>query len=27
MGMIDVLEEAPHLLPPIDFGELRDDMD
>jgi hypothetical protein len=27
MGMIDVLEEAPHLLPPVDFGELRDDMD
>jgi hypothetical protein len=24
---IDVLEEAPHLLPPIDFGDLREDMD
>jgi hypothetical protein len=24
---IDVLEEAPDLMPPIDFGELRDDMD
>jgi hypothetical protein len=24
--MIDVLEDAPHLLPSIDFGELRDDM-
>lgn len=27
LNMIDVLEEAPELLPPIDFGELRDDMD
>ncbi len=25
--MIDVLEDAPYLLPPVDFGELRDDMD
>lgn len=27
VGIIDVLEEAPDLLPPLDFGELRDDMD
>ncbi len=26
-NMIDVLEEAPHILPPIDFGELRGDME
>ncbi len=25
--MIDVLEDASHLLPSIDFGELRDDID
>ena len=25
--MIDVLDDALHLLPPVDFGELRDDMD
>lgn len=25
-NLIDVLEEAPELLPPIDFGELRDDL-
>lgn len=27
LNMIDVLEEAPHLLPPVDFGELKEDMD
>jgi hypothetical protein len=27
LNMIDVLEEAPDLLPPADFGELRQDMD
>ena len=27
INMIDVLEEAPHLLPPVDFGDLRQDMD
>lgn len=27
LNMIDVLEEAPDLMPPVDFGELRDDMD
>ena len=27
MGVIDVLEEAPHLLPSVDYGDLRDDMD
>jgi hypothetical protein len=26
-GVIDVLLDAPDLLPPIDFGELREDMD
>ena len=26
-GVIDVLSEQPELLPPIDFGELREDMD
>ena len=26
-GILDVLEECPELLPPIDFGELRQDMD
>jgi len=26
-NMIDVLDEAPDLMPPIDFGDLRDDMD
>jgi hypothetical protein len=26
-NMIDVLEDAPDLLPPLDFGELRQDMD
>ncbi len=26
-GTVDVLEEAPDLMPPIDFGELREDMD
>ena len=27
MGTIDVLEEKPDLLPPVDFGDLREDMD
>jgi hypothetical protein len=27
IGTIDVLEEEPHLLPAVDFGDLRDDMD
>jgi hypothetical protein len=27
INMIDVLEEAPELLPPVDFGDLRQDMD
>ncbi len=27
LTMIDVLEEAPELLPSTDFGDLRDDMD
>jgi hypothetical protein len=27
VGTHDVLEDAPELLPPIDFGDLRDDMD
>jgi hypothetical protein len=27
INMIDVLEEAPDLMPPIDYGDLRDDMD
>lgn len=27
IGAFDVLEEAPHLMPPVDFGDLRDDMD
>lgn len=26
-NMIDVLEEAPEILPPIDFGDLRDDLE
>lgn len=26
-GIIDVLQESPDLLPPVDFGELRQDMD
>jgi len=26
-GEMDVLQERPDLLPPIDFGELREDMD
>ena len=26
-GEIDVLEDRPDLLPPVDFGELREDMD
>lgn len=26
-GSIDVLEDAPEFLPPIDFGDLREDMD
>lgn len=26
-NMLDVLEDEPELLPPLDFGELRDDMD
>ncbi|MBN1146416.1 MAG: hypothetical protein JXA78_04110 [Anaerolineales bacterium] len=26
-NMIDVLDEAPELMPSIDFGELRDDME
>jgi hypothetical protein len=27
LNMIDVLAEAPDLLPPMDWGELREDMD
>jgi len=27
INIIDVLDEAPELLPPVDFGDLRDDMD
>jgi hypothetical protein len=27
IGTYDVLEDAPNLLPPIDFGDLREDMD
>ena len=27
LSVIDVLDEAPELLPSIDFGDLRDDMD
>lgn len=27
IGSFDVLEEAPELMPPVDFGDLRDDMD
>jgi hypothetical protein len=27
IGIIDVLLEQPELLPPVDFGELREDMD
>ena len=26
-GIIDVLLDAPDIMPPLDFGELRDDMD
>jgi hypothetical protein len=26
-GTVDVLQEQPELLPPVDFGELREDMD
>ncbi len=26
-GEMDVLQERPDLMPPVDFGELRDDMD
>lgn len=26
-GVIDVLAEAPDMLPPVDFGDLREDMD
>lgn len=26
-GIVDVLEDSPELLPPVDFGELREDMD
>jgi len=26
-GIIDVLEDEPELLPSVDFGELREDMD
>jgi hypothetical protein len=26
-GVVDVLLEAPDLLPPVDFGDLREDMD
>ena len=26
-GIVDVLEESPELLPSVDFGELREDMD
>jgi hypothetical protein len=26
-GVIDVLEDDPDLLPSMDFGELRDDLD
>jgi hypothetical protein len=26
-GLIDVLEEAPELMPSLDSGELREDMD
>jgi len=27
IGMFDVLEENPDMLPPVDFGDLKDDMD
>ena len=27
IGSFDVLEDSPELLPPIDFGDLREDMD
>jgi hypothetical protein len=27
VSTIDVLDDAPDLMPPVDFGELRDDMD
>jgi hypothetical protein len=27
LNMIDVLEEAPELLPPTDYGDFREDMD
>jgi hypothetical protein len=26
-GIVDVLEDSPDLLPSVDFGELREDMD
>jgi 4-fold beta flower protein len=27
LNMIDVLEDAPELMPPTDYGDLRDDLD
>jgi hypothetical protein len=27
MGVIDVLDDAPELLPTADYGELREDLD
>ena len=27
IGTYDVLEDAPNLLPPVDFGDLREDLD
>jgi hypothetical protein len=27
IGVYDVIEERPDLLPAVDFGDLRDDMD
>lgn len=27
LNMIDVLEDAPDLLPPVDYGQLKEDMD
>ena len=26
-GMVDVLQDSPDLLPPVDFGDLREDME
>jgi hypothetical protein len=26
-GVVDVLDDAPHLMPSVDFGDLREDMD